>query len=224
MDVKRYAIPILTAKGIQVNHGAGKITVQESDKEKEVLLLVKRGKSSTIPLEVVEEGDFLRIITHIPSYYEWSTGEETDFDFYVPRGFSVGVSNKKGNLRVMTKGQQNLEVKIGDIFSRGVEEIGRFVSKYGNITVEQMGSIRRLEAKTNVGNVYLRVPYGGLLSVSAKTRVGQVKSNRKNNYLMRLDEPGEAFSHFSPTSLGNVSVQTGKGDIYVIFDEKRDSR
>jgi hypothetical protein len=218
METRKCIIPVLTANRIAVSHAAGDIAVRETEMDKKVILFLKHEKPLTFPVDAIEIRETLRLISRTPPYYEWSQGESVDLDIFVPLGFSVTIAHKQGDVFVHTTGEQNLEVKKGGITSKGVRGCGRFHTHIGDIAIQQMRDMQKLQASVRIGNIQVEIPRGIELAVMAKTDVGRIQSNRKSSRnFMNQEEPGDVFSYNPLHAQGSAMFETKKGDISVWF-------
>jgi hypothetical protein len=218
METRKIIIPVLSANRIVVSHAAGDIAVQETDMEKKVVLSLQHEKPLPFPIDAIEIRETLRLTSRTPSYYEWSHDDTLDMDIFVPRGFSVTIAHKQGNVFVHTTGKHDLAVKKGAITSKGVRGYGRFHTQIGDITIQQMLETQQLQASVRIGNIQVEIPRGVEIAIMAKTDVGRIQSNRKSSHdMMNHVEPGDEFTYNPLNAQGRAMLETKKGDINVWF-------
>jgi hypothetical protein len=218
MDTQKFSIPVLAARRLEVRHASGKISVRETESEREVLVLLRTRNPPAYPIEAVESGDTIQLISRIPSFYEWRAGEEVDWEIFVPKGFSLYIRQKQGSLFTHIHGEQDLEIKQGTILVRGISGWGRFRTQIGDIVIEPENGKWQVEAGTGIGKIYARIPQGMEVSVTARTDVGKIESNRKRDCpFMNQEEPGDQFTYEAENPTGRMSLRARKGNISVWF-------
>lgn len=222
---RRWWIPLRKTRRLKLEQAVGDIYIAEQKEQGSwgIDLLV-RG-FLPYPLAAVEEGDTLRIASCHPPYERWETGVGTEMHLQIPPAFPLSLRLMVGNVRVETGGEQRVTVAKGDIYARSFGQTGFFSSLVGNICVDVKGDFQRLEVRGRIGHLTITLPSNASLFLQAQTQLGKVCcEQRPAPPFVPEEEPGDLFQYRLGTGDKKVRLQTGRGNITILFASEKEER
>ena len=128
---------------------------------------------------------------------------------------TLGIKSSSGSLVLgkINAETYNIGCKSGDIKIDGISGKGILQTSSGNISVLLMQPVGHLQAKSNSGNVKIKLPYELMFNFEGLTSCGNIKADFE--VLFRSSKRNSSTAKIGLDPQININVKTSSGNIHV---------